>query len=73
VFARASDSFSICVLDQLAHLRVGLLVVGQPAASADCRDTIDSTPASCAGPITADFAPGQENRKRGPYARPHMP
>lgn len=27
--------------------------------------TMDSTPASCCGPITADLALGQANRKRG--------
>ena len=44
-----------------------------PLASAAARDTIDSTPASCAGPITADFADGQVKRKRGSKARPFMP
>ena len=37
-----------------------------PRAAAACRATIDITPASCAGPMTADFALGQVNRNRGP-------
>ena len=44
-----------------------------PRASAAARATIESTPASWAGPITADFAEGQVKRKRGSYARPSMP
>src|SRR4029079_9766131 len=36
-----------------------------PRASAAARETIESTPASWAGPITADFADGQVNRNRG--------
>ena len=34
--------------------------------------TIDTTPASWAGPMTADLALGQANKKRGSKARPHM-
>src|SRR5258708_40127037 len=44
-----------------------------PRPSAAALDTIDSTPASCCGPITADFALGQVNRNLGSYARPHIP
>ena len=44
-----------------------------PLASAAARATMLSTPASCAGPITADFALGQVNRNRGSKARPFMP
>ncbi len=38
---------------------------GTPLAAADCRPTMESTPASWAGPITAERALGQANRKRG--------
>ena len=46
---------------------------GAPRDSAAARETMERTPASCAGPMTADFALGQAKRKRGSYARPHMP
>ena len=46
-----------------AHLRGGLLYQGRIVIEA--RDTIDSTPASCAPPITADLALGQANRNLG--------
>ena len=36
-----------------------------PFDSADCFATISRTPASCAGPMTADLAEGQVKRKRG--------
>ena len=42
-------------------------------ARADPRRTIDMTPASCFGPMTAIFAVGQVNTKRVSYARPLMP
>ena len=38
---------------------------GLPCAAADALPTIDSTPASCAAPMTASFAPGQANINRG--------
>ena len=41
------------------------IVARQSAAAAAWRATIDSTPASCFGPITADLAFGQVNRNRG--------
>ena len=34
-------------------------------AAADARPTIDNTPASCAAPMTASFAPGHANINRG--------
>ena len=37
----------------------------RPAPAADWRATIDITPASCCGPMTAVLALGQVNRKRG--------
>ena len=40
---------------------------------ADCRATIDITPASCSGPMIAVFALGQVKRNRGAYDRPDMP
>jgi hypothetical protein len=68
-----SDSASICCSTIARSAASAASSYAWPLASADCRATIDSTPASCAGPITADFALGQENRNRGSYARPHMP
>src|SRR5262249_40427391 len=64
-------------LDQLPHLGVGGPLAapapgrrrgaprGWPWAAAEPRVTSEITPASCAGPITADLALGQANRKRG--------
>jgi len=39
----------------------------------EIRRTIDKTPASCSGPITAMRWFGQLKTKRGSYARPAMP
>ena len=68
-----SDSASICASTAARIAASPSSSNAVPRASAAARATIDSTPASCAGPITADFADGQANRKRGSYARPHMP
>ena len=43
------------------------------ARSAAVRRTIDSTPASCSGPMTAMRWFGHVKTKRGSYARPDMP
>ena len=69
----ASDSFSICssIIARIAASPSSSY--GWPFASAAPRATIEMTPASCAGPITADFAFGQLNMNRGSYARPLIP
>src|SRR5690349_19020169 len=69
----ACDSSLICASTAARIARSVSSSKSWPRAAAACRATIDRTPASCAGPMTADRAFGHENRKRGPYARPHMP
>ena len=53
-------------LDRSRALRVGVLVERRGRRDAPTGPpTIDSTPASCAAPITASLAPGQANTSRG--------
>ena len=60
--------------DDLRRLRLHLLGIERQAPrAADSSATIAITLAACSPPITAMRAFGQENRKRGPNARPHMP
>ncbi|SKY55839.1 Uncharacterised protein [Mycobacteroides abscessus subsp. abscessus] len=68
-----TDSASICasIICRIPASAASSTV--PPRASVAARETIEMTPASCAAPITADFALGQANRNRGSYARPHIP
>ena len=70
---RASDSRSIWSSTAARMAASASSSNGRPIDAADWRATIDSTPASCCGPITAVLALGHVNRNRGPYAWPHMP
>ena len=69
----ASDSRSICSSTSRRREASASSSNGLPMEAADSRATMLITPASWAGPMTALFAFGHANRKRGPKARPHMP
>ena len=66
VMNKACDSRSICSSTARRWAASASSSNGRPEASADWRATIESTPASCWGPITATLAFGQVKRKRGP-------
>ena len=69
----ASDSRSIWSSTALRIMASYASSKGFFSAAAAARRTIDSTPASCCGPMTAVLLLGQMNRNRGRYAYPHMP
>jgi hypothetical protein len=62
-------------LDRRGPPPVGVLVERRAPGTPfdEARPTIDITPASCAAPITASFAPGQAKISRGSNARPDIP
>jgi hypothetical protein len=64
--ANAYDSRSICSSTAARWTASASSSKGRPDAAADWRATMDSTPASCWGPMTADLALGQLKRNRGP-------
>ena len=64
---------SYLVIDKIIEAAKPSRSNSSPFEIADCSATISRTPASCAGPITADFELGQVKRTRGSKARPIMP
>jgi len=73
VTKKECDSASIWASISAVRLRSASSSNARPEACAEARLTMDSTPASCAAPITASLAPGQANTNRGSKARPDMP
>src|ERR1700736_229589 len=66
VMKRASDSRLICSSTACCWALRAFSSRVRPVASADWRATMDKTPASCWGPMTATRAPGHMNSRRGP-------
>jgi len=61
--ARAQFMFDMALIGDVLLIVTAAARRSMPSAAA--RATIESTPASCAPPITADLALGQANRNRG--------